>query len=428
MSLAGSDRVDLGQVDLAEVVASFGALLRRAGVPTNPSALGRFASALQLTQPKRVDELYWLAKVNLVSDHSQFDAFERTFNHVFRGVFDIQNNRNPNVPLSPSSSAQPSNRSKRRTGEDGAESAKAPDRALPGTSGAANDDAQLAQDSVQSTASHEERLRDQAFGTCTEEELLQLRGLLLRFRFDPPRRLSYRTQIRRRGEDLDLRATLRAASRTGGDPLRQVKRRRRTRPRRVVLLADVSGSMESYARAYLYLLHSAVRAVGAEAFVFSTGLHRLTRPLALAQPEHALRKAMDVAPDWSGGTRIGEAMKRFNDEHGRRGLGRGAVIVIVSDGWEGGDPTLLGQEMERLSRLAHKIIWVNPRKQHEAYRPLVGGMAAALEWIDTFVSGHSINALDEVVAAITATDFRGPNKPSVYVGSHRPGDPLPPAL
>ena len=158
--------------------------------------------------------------------------------------------------------------------------------------------------------------------------------------------------------------------------------------------------MESYGRAYIYLLHGAVRALGAEAFVFATELHRLTRPLTLQRPVQALAAAMAAAPDWSGGTRIGAALQTFNDQYARRGVARGAVVVIVSDGWEGGEPALLGREMERLSRLAHRIVWVNPRKQRPEYQPLAGGMAMALPWVDEFVSGHSVTALDEVVAAI----------------------------
>ena len=158
--------------------------------------------------------------------------------------------------------------------------------------------------------------------------------------------------------------------------------------------------MEPYGRAYLYLLHGAVRALRAEAFVFATSLHRLTRQLAAAQPAIALRAAMAAAPDWSGGTRLGAALKQFNDGWVRRGVGRGAVVVIVSDGWESGDPALLAQEMGRLARLAHRVVWVNPRKQSERYEPLAGGMAAALPYVDTFVSGHSFDAFSEVLAAI----------------------------
>ena len=160
--------------------------------------------------------------------------------------------------------------------------------------------------------------------------------------------------------------------------------------------------MEDYARAYLYLLHGAVRALRAEAFVFSTQLSRLTRALAEVNPNVALVRAKVTAPDWSGGTRIGEALREFNDGWGRRGIARGAVVVIVSDGWEAGDADLLAREMERLSRLAHRIVWVNPRRQSPQFQPLTGGMAAALPFVDTLVSGHSLDALDEVLAAIAS--------------------------
>jgi uncharacterized protein with von Willebrand factor type A (vWA) domain len=255
---------------------------------------------------------------------------------------------------------------------------------------------------VLAAASERERLAAKAFGACTADELESLRVLIAAFRLEPPLRRTRRTRAHPVGREPDLRATLRAAQRTGGDPVRQYRRRRRTRPRRVVLIADVSHSMEAYGRAYLYLLHGAVRSIGAEAFVFATQLHRLTRPLAIQHPAHALARAMASAPDWSGGTRIGQAIKTFNDAHARRGVGRGAVVVIVSDGWEAGDTALLAREMERLSRLAHRIVWVNPRKQQDDYQPLVGGMAAALPWVDEFVSGHSLRALDDVARIIRA--------------------------
>ena len=169
-----------------------------------------------------------------------------------------------------------------------------------------------------------------------------------------------------------------------------------------MLLADVSGSMEAYSRAYLHLLHGAVRGARAEAFVFATRLTRLTRPLRLADPEEALARAAALAPDWSGGTRIGEAIRRFNDEHGRRGLARGAIVVIVSDGWERADPALLGEQLARLHRLAHRIVWVNPRAATEGFAPLAGGMAAAMPHVDTLLSGHSPDAVADLLAAIAA--------------------------
>jgi uncharacterized protein with von Willebrand factor type A (vWA) domain len=167
-----------------------------------------------------------------------------------------------------------------------------------------------------------------------------------------------------------------------------------------VLSADVSGSMEPYARVYLHLMRGAVRALGSEAFVFATRLTRLTRQLAAGGPDYAYAKVAETTPDWAGGTRIGTALTRFLDEHGRRGIARGAIVVIVSDGWEIGDPHELGEAMRRLGRLAHHIIWVNPRSAAAEFQPLAGGMAAALPHVDTFLSGHSVQALEELLTAI----------------------------
>ena len=167
-----------------------------------------------------------------------------------------------------------------------------------------------------------------------------------------------------------------------------------------MLLCDISGSMEPYARAYLQFL--TVAGGNAEAFVFATRLTRITRALATRSPERALRRAAAAAPDWSSGTRIGEALRAFNDRHGRRGMARGAVIVILSDGWERGEPELVGREMARLARLAYRIVWVNPRVSAAQFAPRAGGMAAALPHCDALVSGHSLEALSEVIDAIGA--------------------------
>ena len=156
------------------------------------------------------------------------------------------------------------------------------------------------------------------------------------------------------------------------------------------MLCDISGSMEPYARAYLqFLTCAAGSGPGAEAFVFATRLTRLTRALASRNPERAIQRAAAAVPDWSSGTRIGDALKTFNDRHGRRGMARGAVVVILSDGWERGDPLLVGREMERLARLAHRIVWVNPRVSASAFCVQAGGMVAALPHCDALVSGHS---------------------------------------
>jgi uncharacterized protein with von Willebrand factor type A (vWA) domain len=178
-----------------------------------------------------------------------------------------------------------------------------------------------------------------------------------------------------------------------------------------VLLCDISGSMEPYARAYLQFLTAAGSGPNVEAFVFATRLTRITRALASRNPERAIQRAAAAAPDWSSGTRIGDALREFNDRYGRRGMARGAVVVILSDGWERGDPVLVGREMERLARLAFRIVWVNPRVGADAFSVQSGGMVAALPYCDALVSGHSFQALGEVVEAIGAESWASPPAP-----------------
>ncbi len=251
-------------------------------------------------------------------------------------------------------------------------------------------------------ASAEERLAAKDFAELEPGELLALARLMRQLRIATPERRTRRARRSRHGERLDVRATLRASRRTGGDPVRHVRRRRVLRRRPLVVLCDISGSMEPYSRAFLQFLHGAVGGAGAEAFVFATRLTRLTRALGGRQPDLALARAAAAAPDWSGGTQIGAALACFTGAHGRRGMARGAVVVIVSDGWDRGDPAVLAREMERLRRLAHRVVWVNPRKAAAGYAPAVGGMAAALPHCDAFVAGNSLAALDEVIQEIGA--------------------------
>jgi uncharacterized protein with von Willebrand factor type A (vWA) domain len=178
------------------------------------------------------------------------------------------------------------------------------------------------------------------------------------------------------------------------------------------MLCDISGSMEPYARAYLQFLTGAARTgPNAEAFVFATRLTRVTRALGSRNPARAIQNAAAAVPDWSSGTRIGDALKEFNDRHGRRGMARGAVIVILSDGWERGDPELVAREMERLRRLAYRIVWVNPRADADDFVPRAGGMAAALPFVDALVSGHSLDALEEVIGAVSGDGGPAPEVP-----------------
>jgi uncharacterized protein with von Willebrand factor type A (vWA) domain len=217
-----------------------------------------------------------------------------------------------------------------------------------------------------------------------------------------PERRSRRSRTAARGERLDLRRTIRVARRTGGDVERLVYRRRRRRPRRLVLLCDVSGSMEPYTRVFLTLLQGAVSSGAAEAFVFSTRVTRLTRQLAGRDADAALARAAAVTSGWSGGTRLAASIGGFLDGFGRRGMARGAVVVVLSDGWATDDPADVAAAMARLRRVAHRVVWVNPRKAAPGFAPLVGGMAAALPYCDAFVSGHSLAALAEVVTAVAA--------------------------
>ncbi len=252
-------------------------------------------------------------------------------------------------------------------------------------------------------ASDDEILRTKRFDALAPDELAQLHRLMSRLTLSTPHRLTRRSERRHHGRRIDVRRTLRASMRTAGDPIRLARRERRVVRRRIVLLCDISGSMEPYARAYLqFLVCAAGAGPRAEAFVFATRLTRLTRALGSRNPDRAIERAAAAAPDWSSGTRIGDALKEFNDRHGRRGMARGAVIVILSDGWERDDPSLVSREMERLSRLAYRIVWVNPRAAASGFSPRVGGMAAALPFCDALVSGHTLEALDEVADAIAA--------------------------
>lgn len=385
--------------DLAEVAGRFGHLLHAAGVPVTPERSGRFAAAIELTSPATNDELYWTARITLLSEHTEIPVFDRVFAQVFGGMLDVVDARG-DTSTPPPVTTRPGE--PRPPGGDDREGGTSPvpnPNPTPGEGDGGGDDAV---DTVLAAVSDEERLRTQDFSTLSTEELLQLRALFERLAVAPPPRRARRSVRHARGRRVDMRATLARAHRSGGDPVEAIRRRQRTRPRRLVVLCDISGSMEPYARAYLQLLHSAVGGARAEAFVFATRLTCLTRELAARQPDVALRKAGLAAPDWSGGTRIGAALKTFNDDHGRRGMARGAVVLIVSDGWEHGDPALLGEQMARLSRLAFRIVWVNPRRASPRFQPLAGGMAAALPYIDTFVSGHSVDALEEVLAAIAA--------------------------
>jgi len=400
----------LDELDLAAVIAAFGHLLHAAGVPVTPERSARFAETVVLSQPQTLAELANLGRVTLLSSHDQIEVFDRVFGQVFRGILDMADFRgDPNVPPPPSMLPAEEKSPGEGEREGTEESRPSGSSGLPGDGEPDGDD----EESILAAVSVEERLGTKNFADCSADELALLNALVERLPLVPPMRAGRRQRRHQRGTTLDVRATLRESHRTAGDPVKRIHRRATQRPRRVVLIADVSGSMEPYARVYLHLMRGAVRALNSEAFVFATRLTRLTRQLRITHPDVAYRKAAEAAPDWSGGTRIGQALKTFIDEHGRRGLARGSVIVIVSDGWEIEDPELVARAMEQLSRLAFHIVWVNPRKVATGYQPTVGGMAAAMPFIDTFVSGHSLRALEEVMQAIRSAADDGRRRPTM---------------
>jgi uncharacterized protein with von Willebrand factor type A (vWA) domain len=242
-----------------------------------------------------------------------------------------------------------------------------------------------------------EIVRRKDFAEYTDDERVLAKRLIFRLAHRRPTKQSRRLRpSRKRGAEHDLRRTVRASLRYGGEPLERRWREPSLKRRQLVLVCDVSGSMEAHARMLLQYLHACVEARGrVEAFVFGTRLTRVTRELAGRDHDAAMTRATHAANDMSGGTRIGEALSELNREHGRR-IGRGAVIVILSDGWDRGDPELLAEEMARLHRCAHRLVWLNPLKAHAGYEPLTRGMQAALPHVDHFLAGNSIASLEEL--------------------------------
>jgi uncharacterized protein with von Willebrand factor type A (vWA) domain len=370
-------------IDLPGFASAFGRRIHDAGIPVTPERSARFAQALSLAPPATRNQLYWAARTVFVSGHEQLDAFDSVFAWLFEGLADPADAMRGDTTAPPRAAGEPGSAAPPSIRRDAVDD----DDAVEGELGVA-------------AASAEERLSERNFAELEPDELRALYRLMRQLALAPQVRRVRRSRVDPHGARLDVRATLRASCRTGGDPARRVLRRRLERPRRLVLLCDISGSMEPYARAFVQLLHAAVGGAHAEAFVFATRLTRLTRSLRGRDPDRAISRAAQTARDWSSGTRIGEALQAFNDGYGRRGMARGAVIVILSDGWDRGDPAIVGREMERLRRLAHQIVWVNPRKAGRDFVPLAGGMAAALPFCDAFVSGHNLRALSAVAEAI----------------------------
>jgi uncharacterized protein len=390
-------------LDLPPLAGELGTRLRAAGVPVTPDRSAAFAEALALTRPVSRRRLYFTARSVFVSDESHAAAFDRVFQSVFGAPPAVEAERPDDARTAPTPPDERPVSSERSRPGGGA--------SLAGPAPPGEDEAEGPELEVPlAMASDEEVLAGKSFDKLEPHELARLYRLMSRLELATPLRRTRRYEKGRHGQRIDLRRTLRGSLRSGGDPIRLARRRRRIVRRRLVMLCDISGSMEPYGRAYLqFLACAAGSGPHAEAFAFATRLTRLTRALASRHPERAIQRAALAAPDWSSGTRIGDALKEFNDRHGRRGMARGAVVVILSDGWERGDPELVGREMERLARLAHRIVWVNPRVSASDFSVQAGGMMAALEHCDALVSGHSFDALAEVVDAIGAASWSQPS-------------------
>jgi len=400
--------VETIHLDLAPLASTLGQRLREAGVPVTPERSADFAHALAITRPQSRRRLYWTARSIFVTDRAHAAAFDA----VFRAVFGRGTEAESAPPDEARTAATPPDERptfdrSEASAEPGPEG-RPPTLASPPSRRSDGDEDPEAIEVPRAIASDEEVLAGKSFDALDADELAQLYRLMSRLELATPLRRTRRYERAHHGRRVDMRRTLRASLRSGGDPVHVARRRRRVIRRRLVVLCDISGSMEPYARAYLQFLTSAAGSGRhVEAFAFATRLTRLTRALATRNPEWAMQRAAAAAPDWSSGTRIGDALKEFNDRYGRRGMARGAVVVILSDGWERGDPKLVGREMERLARLTHRIVWVNPRAGARRFSVQAGGMVAALEHCDALVSGHSLEALGEVVEAIGAAKSRG---------------------
>jgi uncharacterized protein with von Willebrand factor type A (vWA) domain len=361
-------------------VVAFGRVLREAGLEVGPGRLADALRGLEAVGLARPDDVYWTLRQTLVARAEDLETFDRAFAAWFRGL----------VQPPEAAAAPPRRRGERRKG--------APPGPGPETDGG---------ETSLGAWSEDELLRTKDFAAMTSDEFARARRLIEAIGVARPRRRTRRLRPDDRGRTLDVRALVRASLATGGDPADRAFRSRSSAPRKLVLVLDVSGSMEAYARALLLYLHAARGSGrGVETFVFGTRLSRITHELGTRDPDAALKSAAGRVQDWSGGTRIGASLKAYNDEWGRRALTRGAVVVVLSDGCERGDPEPIAFEMARLARQAFAVVWVNPLKGGAEYEPLAGGMRAALPYVDRFLPGHDVASLESLGRVLAGIEHR----------------------
>ena len=356
------------------VFVGFTHALRAAGLSIGPDRTQAFLTASTLLDAAQRKHVYWAGRATLCADPDDFATYDKTFDRWFS-----------TDPVRPGTTAT-ATRSVTQAdllGEDGV--------------GEAGEDHQVAV-----LASAEEALRHRDVADLSVAERQHLARMFAGLHVEIPQRRSMRRRPHRRG-DIDAARTVRDQLRRAGEPGPLRYRQQKRRPRRVVLLVDISGSMDAYADSLLRLAHQVVAAAPhtTEVFTLGTRLTRVTAAMRLRDPEQALEVAGQTVPDWSGGTRLGEVLRAFTDRWGQRGLARGAVIVIASDGWERGDPILLGEQVSRLQRLAHLVVWSNPHRGKAGYVPVQSGIAAALPFLDGLVAGHSLAAFADLLELIS---------------------------
>jgi uncharacterized protein with von Willebrand factor type A (vWA) domain len=372
------------------VLVGFARELRAAGLPVGSGDVVTYAAALSGLDPTDLVDLYWAGRATLVTRRESIDVYDEVFRRYF---LDSAGPAREVLTLKASATAE----------TQAVLDIPATD---PPAAGEREDEAVLGW-----MASDVEALKRKSFTACTPEELAAVRRIMRRIRLTPPRRRTRRTTPASTGRSPDLRRTLRRSMRAGGEPAELYWRQRRTRLRPLILIVDISGSMADYSRNLLQFAYSARRAASrVEVFCFGTRLTRISGELARRDPDEALARAARAVWDWEGGTRIGESLRTFVRDWGRRGLCRGGVVVICSDGLDRGDPAVLADAMERLSRLCYRLVWLNPHLgENTGFRPNTVGMMAAAPYIDRLLSGHDLSSLEEFAALLPALSagFRG---------------------
>jgi uncharacterized protein with von Willebrand factor type A (vWA) domain len=362
------------------MLVNFAAELRSAGLAVGSGDVLTYCAAMTPLDPSDLLDLYWAGRTTLVTRREQIASYDEVFKRYFLDAADP--------------AGQLLALKAQVTGQNEAV------LEVPATEQGSGDRQEEAMLGLM--ASDAEALRRKSFAACTPEELAAVRRIMARIRLTPPKRRARRTAGARSGRSPDLRRTVRESMRMHGEPAELYWRRRKVRLRPLILVLDVSGSMADYSRNLLQFAYSAKRAAArVEVFCFGTRLTRVTRALASRRPDDALELAASTVFDWEGGTRIGACLDTLVRDWGRRGLCRGGIVVICSDGLDRGDPDVLAMAMERLGRLCHRVVWMNPHKGGDpAFRPSTLGMMVAAPHIDLLLSGHDLDSLEELAALL----------------------------